>query len=547
MANIFSLRNVLLASVIFVGYLIFNAWEEEHPMQTTAATATAPAIPATAEPAGEVIPGQQVQSSPAEAQQATVPFIHVSTDVYELDINPLGGSIEKLALRQYPASTTPNAKPLSILSADPSELYLAQSGLISLQGPDSTTKQALLRAEKTNYEMGDTNTLSVPLSWTNGMGLHVKKIFTFDKNSYQVKVTYEINNQSTTPWQGQIYEQLKRKEPASTGGFLNFSTFVGGAISTQETPFEKVKFSEMEESNLSKVTQSGWIAMLQQYFLSAWIPNAQQNNHFYSLKNADQVYTLGSIGPIYTVAPGQTVSMTSAFYAGPLIASTLAKVAPHLDLTLDYGLFWYIATGLFYLMKTIYQWIGNWGWAIVLLTVAVKLILYWPSAATYRSAFHMRQIQPKIQAIKEKFGNDKMELHKAISELYKKEKVNPFGGCLPMLLQLPVFFALYWVIIESVELRHAPFIWWIQDLSAKDPYYIFPALMCLTMFVQQKMAPTSADPMQAKVMLFMPVAFSALMINFPVGLVIYWVVNNILSILQQWYVNKMCERTLALK
>ncbi len=538
--NMKQLRTIILLGIVFVGYLLFMAWEQDH--QSMAQKIQPKAIPTqtllgnqATTPTQKNIPKIAIKT----LTKASNELIHVQTDVFDLVIDPQGGNIVRSNLLNYSQTTQPDSKPIALLNNQPDDLYINESGLLSQMGPDNTSKQATYRSAQKQYVLQKgQDSLSVPLVWQSPDHVTVTKTFIFKRNDYQINVAYEVNNQSNKNWSGQSYLQFKRKKPESTSGFFGFSTYTGGAISTDEKPFEKINFDDMAKQNLDEVTKSGWVAMVQQYFIAAAIPPAKQNNRYYTIDDGDDIYTLGTIGPVYNVGPGEKYTIANKIYVGPLDTAILKKVAPHLELTVDYGWFWYISSALFYLMKFIYSYVGNWGWAIVWLTVLCKIVLYHPSAATYRSAIRMRHLQPKIQALKDRFKDDRMGLQKSIAELYKTEKVNPLGGCLPLLLQLPVFIALYWVIIESVELRHAPFVLWIQDLSAKDPYYVLPALMCITMFIQQRLSPPPTDPMQAKVMYLMPIFFTFLLINFPAGLVLYWVVNNVLSILQQWFVNE---------
>jgi YidC/Oxa1 family membrane protein insertase len=315
------------------------------------------------------------------------------------------------------------------------------------------------------------------------------------------------------------------------------SQYTGAAISTQSNHYQKISFKDMDQSDVNVSTQGGWAAMLQHYFISAWVPNQNQTNQLYS-RDYNGVYGIGMANPVISIAANNTAQTGATLYVGPAIAENLSAVAPYLDKTIDYGYLWFISQLLFSLMKGIYHFVGNWGWSIILVTVIIKIIFSPLSAKSYRSMANMRKLQPKITAIRERYKDDRQKLAKASMELYKAEKVNPMGGCLPILIQIPVFFALYWVIIESVELRQAPFILWIHDLSARDPYFILPVIMGLSMFIQQRLNPAPADPIQAKVMMFMPLLFTLMFLNFPSGLVLYWIVNNCISILQQWWITR---------
>jgi len=539
----FNIKNILVVAIALVSFFLFTLWEkEQQPLlqHTSSVTATTITQAKPVQTTTALLPnGKPVAAQLQMKPRVEHSYIQVKTDVVDVLIDRVGGKVISNQLLAYPEQVSKNSKPFTLLTSDDKHYYIAESGLVSPLGPDSATAQGLYQSEKAEYVLAKgEDTLTVPLVYQNQAGLIVTKNFVFKRGSYDIDINYVVANHSNNTWEGQSYWQLKRKKPASESSMLSFSTYTGGAYSTKEDPYNKVDFSDMAKQDLDKVSAGGWIAMVQQYFLSAFVPDKNQDNRFYTLHEGNDVYAIGAISPVYQLAPQQQMTISGKLYSGPLVTSQLKEVAPHLDMTVDYGWLWYISVILFWLLQQIHSVIGNWGWSIILLTVLIKVILYAPSNATYRSAIRMRELQPKMQALRERFANDKQGLHQHIAELYKKEKVNPLGGCLPLLMQLPVFIGLYWAIIESVELRQAPFMGWIHDLSAKDPYYVLPALMFVTMFIQQKLSPPPADPMQAKVMNFMPVVFAALFINFPAGLLLYWVVNNILSILQQWLVNK---------
>jgi YidC/Oxa1 family membrane protein insertase len=330
--------------------------------------------------------------------------------------------------------------------------------------------------------------------------------------------------------------------PNNKQGLSNMATFFGAAISSPEKRFQKISFKEMAQQNLNQTITGGWAAMIQHYFVSAWVPEANTTQQYFSRVMPDGLYTIGMIGPKLSIAPGGTYNTSATFYAGPSISNQLEKAAPGLQLTIDYGWFWFISSIIFWMMQHIYNLVGNWGWSIVLVTLVIKLMFYHLSAKSYRSMSVLKKLQPRINTLKERYGDDKQKFTQATLELYKKEKVNPMSGCLPILIQIPVFIGLYWVLVESVQLRQAPFILWIHDLSIKDPYYILPLLMGISMFLQQRLSPPPADPTQAKIMMLMPVVFTLLFLNFPAGLMLYWFVNNLLSFLQQWYIMHSIEK-----
>lgn len=542
-------RYTLYAILLGLIFFLFQAWDKEHPKpieNTEAATTQASAnyIP---EVTNSVKAGAVSGAAPTTVQpSASVSagkLIHVSTDTLDVAIDTLGGNIVQVQLPNFPEELNSN-KPFLLLNDAPETRYIAQSGLLSTVGPDTTKGQALYTVDQADYTLSpDQKELKVNLHWQDANGLKITKTYTFTRGENEVELSYQIDNQSKQPWNGNLYLQLMRKNtpPANKNGFVSLATYFGAAVSSPEKPFQKISFKDMTQSNLNETIKGGWAAMVQHYFVSAWVPEQNSVSQYFSRVTSDGLYTIGSLGPQITVEPGQTVDTHAKLYAGPAISEKLAKAAPGLQLTIDYGWFWFIATPILWLMKKIYSVIGNWGWSIVLVTVFIKILFYQLSAKSYRSMSAMKNLQPKINALKERFGDDKQKFTQATLELYKKEKVNPMSGCLPILIQIPVFIALYWVLIESVELRQAPFILWIHDLSTKDSYYVLPILMGISMFLQQRLNPPPPDPMQAKVMMFMPVLFTVLFANFPAGLMLYWFVNNTLSFAQQWYIMRTME------
>lgn len=539
------LRIALYATLAALGFFLFQAWEKEHPRiePTTVTQADTPQ-------AGRILPDMsaaQSSTQPAVASQSvTAPavppsvvgeIIKVTTDVMEVSIDTHGGDIVQVNLLKYPESLN-SKSPFLMLNDNAKTKYIAESGLLSQHGPDTTKDQALYKADHASYtlEPGQ-NDVTVNLHWEKD-GIDVVKSFKFVRDSYEVKMAYDVANKSTQPWQGNLYTQLIRTNtpPENHGGFINLTTYFGAAVSTPQKPFEKITFKQMQEGNLNQTVQDGWAAMVQHYFISAWIPPKSATSTYYSRVSSDGLYSIGMIGQPINIAPGATASAEAKLYAGPAIADKLEKAAPGLKLTIDYGWFWFISDIIFWLMQKIYDVVGNWGWAIVIVTIIIKLLFYPLSAKSYRSMSGMKKLQPKIEQLKQRYGDDKQKLTQATLELYRSEKVNPMSGCLPILIQIPVFIALYWVLVESVQLRQAPWILWIHDLTQQDPYYILPLLMGISMFVQQKLNPPPPDPMQAKLMMLMPVIFTVMFANFPAGLMLYWFVNNTLSVLQQWYV-----------
>ncbi len=545
------LRIALYATLIVIFLALFQAWDKEHPKTVT----TAPTIQATAannyvpqiadnteSPKTITAPGPSTQNAPITS--TNVPMIQVTTDVVKVVINPVGGNITEVQLLKFPEelhSTTP----FLLLNDSPNTRYIAQSGLLSKTGPDTSNGQTTYTTDQTEYTLANgQKELQVKLHAKDALGVTFTKIFTFRPDSYEIGVDYQIANQSSQPWEGNLYLQLMRKNtpPQSKHGFVNFATYFGAAISSPEKTFAKISFKQMDSNNLNQTIKGGWAAMIQHYFVSAWVPDNNATSEYFTRVTNDGLYTIGMLGPKVQVNPGQTTTTSAKFYAGPATTDRLEQVAPGLQLTIDYGWLWIISAAIFWMMQKIYNIVGNWGWSIVIVTLMIKLMFYHLSAKSYRSMSGLKKLQPRINTLKERFGDDKQKFTQATLELYKKEKVNPMSGCLPILIQIPVFIALYWVLIESVELRQAPFMFWIQDLSTYDPYFILPVLMGLSMFLQQRLNPPPPDPMQAKLMMLMPVVFTVLFAKFPAGLMLYWFVNNSLSFAQQWYIMKNLEK-----
>lgn len=545
-------RIVIYVLIGVVVMKLYQSWQIEHPPEVTAPTAVAdtmntshlpPSTTAPAAPASAVTGPTTTPTVVATPQSVTGKRVTVTTDLLQVDIDTLGGDIVESKLLAY-AESLGSKTPFLLLNDNAKTRYVAESGLLSKRGPETEASQALYTAEKTAYSLSpDQNELKVTLNWQKD-GITVQKIFTFVRGSYEVKVSYVLNNQSAQMWQGNLYTQLLRTDspPPSTGGLMNLATFFGAAISSPQKPFDKVTFKQMSQKPVDLQINDGWAAMIQHYFISAWIPPKMAVSRYYSKVNDNGLYTIGMIGQDLTAAPGNQLATEAKLYMGPAIADLLEKTAPGLKLTIDYGWFWFISGIIFWMMQKIYDVIGNWGWSIVLVTIVIKLIFYKLSAKSYRSMSMLKKLQPHIEALRERYKDDKQKLTQATLDLYKKEKVNPMSGCLPILIQIPVFIALYWVLVESVQLRQAPFILWIHDLSQHDPYYVLPVLMGISMFVQQRMNPPPPDPIQAKVMMMMPIVFTFLFANFPAGLMLYWFVNNTLSFLQQWHITRGIEK-----
>ena len=380
--------------------------------------------------------------------------------------------------------------------------------------------------------------VDVPLRWRSDDGVEVVRTYRFKRDDYVVDVRVDVANRSEHSWQIAPYGQFQRVEPESPGGIFRTYTYTGGILSGPEKPYEKIDFSDMASQDVDRDVLGGWVAMIQHYFAAAWIPGSEDTNHYYTKSLANGRYVIGVVGPVAVVPPGDTGTFTLSLYVGPKIQERMQDVAPHLERTVDYGWLWLIAEPLFWLLSWIHGFVGNWGWAIIILTILIKLAFFQLSATSYKSMARMRKLQPRITALRERYAADKQRMNQAMMELYRQEKINPLGGCLPILVQIPVFIALYWVLLESVELRQAAFIGWLDDLSLHDPYFVLPIAMGVTMLIQQKLNPTPPDPMQAKIMMALPFVFTFFFLFFPSGLVLYWFVNNVLSIIQQWVITK---------
>lgn len=529
---------VLLMGLGFVCFALWSAWQRDYaPQPVTVPTATANSAIATTATT-TVVPGPSLASSPVQTQSVSVVpeqrLIKVRTDVLDLAIDSLGGNIVSAKLLQYPAELH-QPTPVQLLSSDASNFYATQSGVIS-EGKDLTSQTQCQSAQRAYTLQPNQKNLVVKLACSQG-GVTVNKVFTFTPKNYAINLDYEIVNQSGKNWNGQFYAELKRKAPEKSGGLFKISTYSGAAISSAEKPYEKIDFDEMTKTPLNRDIQGGWLAMEQRYFLSAWVSDSAKVHRYFSSATPEQIYGIGMMDNVALNA-GEKTQIKTSLYLGPEIAKNLQALSPNLDRTVDYGWLWFVSIALFWVMQQIFSVVGNWGWAIILVTVLIKIVFYKLSETSFRSMAKMKDLAPKMQALKERYGDDKQKMSQATMEMYRKEKINPLGGCLPIVIQIPVFIALYYVLLYAVELRHAPFIFWIHDLSAKDPYYILPILMGISMFIQQKMTPASPDPTQAKMMMMLPVVFTVFFLSFPSGLVLYWFINNCLTVLQQWYINK---------
>ena len=468
--------------------------------------------------------------------------VKITTDMVVAEIDTAGGDIRQLGLLKHPSREDKN-KPYELLLDKTARFHVAQSGLIGNGLPSHKTKYTV-DSNNYNYELEpDQDKVVVRLLAPEVDGIQVAKIFTFHRGSYVIDVEFEIINQGENTIIPFSYFQMLRDANEPTGTSTLVHSYTGPAMYTEAEKFLKIKFSDLDKNKAEYPTHAddGWIAMLEHYFLTAWLPAQQTPREYYAKRLAPNQYTAGIVTPVGAIEPGQTKNIVMPFYAGPQEQDKLAELAPGLELTVDYGWLTVLAVPLFWLLSFYHSWVGNWGVAIILLTVTVKLLFFPLSAAGYRSMAKLRVVTPKLQRIREQYASDRQRMHQAMMEFYKQEKINPMGGCLPILVQIPVFIALFWTLMAAVELRYAPFALWITDMSVPDPYYVLPVIMGISMWIQSKLSPTPADPIQAKVMQIMPIAFSVFFFFFPSGLVLYSLCNNILSILQQWQITRMYE------
>lgn len=542
-------RLVLFVIFSFSIMMLWDAWQQKNH----------PVVSAQQQPAQQQVE-QGVQTSISTTGNTTTvdnsafkleqsQRIKVNTDLFTAEIDTLGGDLRRLILNKHRAEETKNGNFVLMDDSQQPMTYVAQTGLIGAGLPNH---KSLFTTTASTYTLEDgAASQQVRLSWQGvgeASGIRVDKVYTFHRGSYLIDVTYEIVNGSAAPVTTSVYYQIVHDSESNQGSAM-MPTFTGGAFYTEADKFTKIKFADMAEESLSKTSKDGWIGLVQHYFASAWIPKPGDTREFYTKQLSDNLFSVGVITPSPSILPGATVGVGAKLFAGPQTHADLKAAAPGLEYAVDYGWLTVVAEPLFWVLSKIYSLVHNWGVAIILLTVLIKAAFYPLSAASYKSMAQMRELAPRLQSMKEKFGDDKQKMQQAMMEMYRTEKINPMGGCLPILIQIPVFIALYWVLLGSVELRHAPFFGWIQDLSAPDtlfgtlpwlnmPIGLLPILMGATMIIQTYLNPAPTDPIQAKVMKIMPIVFSIFFFFFPAGLVLYWLVNNILSIWQQWYVNK---------
>ncbi|KHJ51364.1 membrane protein insertase [Vreelandella venusta] len=545
-------RLLLLIPLAVLAYLLVVQWNQDYGQtsydstpEMTQTSNGAPAseggsddfsVPSTSAPQAAIDEGM----SDSPSSTASRDFIAVTTDVLDVRIDPFGGDIVYAALPQHKL-TLDSERNYVLLSDNATRSYVARSGL-QLDGQAS---RITFTPENTEYRLGnDEQELTVDLT-AEVNGVDVIKRLTFERGSYAVNVSYYLANNTDEPVSARFIGQLARDNSPdpSSGVAMGMSSYLGAAYSSPDTRYEKVDFDDIQRSRFeNREAQGGWVAIIQHYFVSAWAPAQNQQNLYYATTDSSNRNVAAFAGPVTSVAAEGEATLGATLYMGPKVQEYLEQVAPNLRLTVDYGWLWFIANPLFWLLDKIHDVVGNWGWSIVLLTVLVKLALFPLSAKAYKSMARMRKLGPEMQRLKELYGDDRQKMSQEMMKFYQKEKINPLGGCLPILIQMPVFIALYWMLLESVELRHAPFMLWIQDLSVKDPYFILPILMGVSMYVQQLLNPTPPDPMQAKIMKMLPIIFTFFFLWFPAGLVIYWVVNNIISVAQQYVITRNIEK-----
>ncbi|NNJ97145.1 MAG: membrane protein insertase YidC [Gammaproteobacteria bacterium] len=557
-------RLLLYFTLFFIVYLLWAEWQMDYgPKPETAPRDTARPVQqqqevsdvpdAAATPVEAAIDESSIQEQPGRRR------IRVLTDVLDIEIDTKGGDIIKAVLRDYSKKADNPEQKLVLLTDGDYNFFVAQSGLVSVNKGTAPTHNAVYSVENDRYRLSEgVDEIKIPLTWNGENGVQVSKVYTFRRNDYVIDLEHVVNA-GDEEWSGSQYMQLVRVPPSEDDKSAFIYTYTGGVVYNDEIKYEKIDFEDIAEQNLlasigdgclnlsgkqkgCELT-GGWLAMIQHYFLAAWIPESGVNNLFYTRNpSGTSKYILGTRSPAQKIAAQESGSFNTRLVIGPKLQNQLEDIAPGLELTVDYGVLTIIAKPLFWLLDIFHGWFGNWGWAIIFLTITVKAVFYKLSEMSYRSMAKMRKVAPRIKQMKERFGDDRQAMSKAMMDMYKREKINPMGGCFPILVQMPVFIALYWVLLESVEMRHAPFILWIDNLSARDPYFILPIIMGVSMWIQQKLNPAPVDPVQQKIFQYMPFVFTAMFAFFPSGLVLYWVVNNILSIAQQYVITKRIEK-----
>ena len=535
-------RFILVLALTLVSIMLWEAWQRDYGA-APAGTATPDALQPLEDPGiPQIKPDDTTTRSVpgAEVLQGTDGSVTtVETDVLRLKIDR-GGTIVFAELPGYPVSLDNPDQAFVLLNNSTNLYHVIQSGIV---GETAPTHKDIFSAGRTSYTLNEgEDVLEVPLTWISADGVSVTKVFIFARGSYRIHLKHIVENGSGTGWEGRQYTQIKRDDPSKEGRKLLY-TYTGAVLSSPDNRYEKISFDDMEDAETDENIGNGWAAMIQHYFLTAILPADKQAVYrYYTRAFSSQYYSIGNVSPALQLAPGQQGELADYLYVGPKQQSELEQLAEGLELTVDYGFLWFLAKPLFWCLERLHGLTGNWGWSIILVTILLKVLFYRLSAAGYRSMANMRRVQPRIVAIRDRHKDDRARLNQAMMQIYKEEKINPFGGCFPILVQIPVFLALYWVLLESVELRQADFILWLSDLSTKDPFYVLPIIMGATMLIQQKLNPAPMDPMQEKVMKALPFVFTVFFAFFPSGLVLYWVTNNILSIAQQWLITKNLEK-----
>jgi YidC/Oxa1 family membrane protein insertase len=547
-------RLVLFVIFSFSIMMLWDAWQQKNRPTVPLQQSSAQQQEQQGLPSADAVVGSATTTANNAAGDGAFKLeqgqrVKVITDLFTAEIDTIGADLRRLTLNKHRAAETKNGNFVLMDDAQKPMTYVAQTGLMGAGLPNH---KSLFTSATNNYTLADgAASQQIRLSW-QGVGesanISVDKIYTFYRGSYLIDVTYEITNGSAAPVTSSVYYQIVHDSESNQGSAM-MPTFTGGAYFTDVDKFTKINFSDMADEALSKTSKDGWIGLVQHYFASAWIPNKGVTREFYTKQLSDNLFSIGLVTPSPTIAAGAKAEISAKLFAGPQTERDLTAAAPGLEYAVDYGWLTVVAKPLFWVLSKIYALVNNWGVAIILLTVLIKAAFYPLSAKSYRSMAQMRELAPRLQSMKEKFGDDKQKMQQAMMEMYRTEKINPMSGCLPILIQIPVFIALYWMILGTVELRNAPFFGWIQDLSVPDtlfgtlpwlnmPIGLLPILMGATMIIQTSLNPAPTDPIQAKVMKVMPIVFSIFFFFFPAGLVLYWLVNNILSIAQQWYVNK---------
>lgn len=541
-------RILLYFTLFFLIYLIWAQWQMDYGPQPVASTpaevqaekSQTADVPQAASDGVKTPSMTSIEADTTDTNQR----IRVVTDVMDLEIDTRGGDVRRLVLREYSVTAKNPEDHLVLMTDEHINFQIAQSGLVSVNKGTAPSHNTIYKSEKNIYRLAEgEDEIEVPLYWENDEGVKVKKVMRFRRNDYVIDVDYFIQA-GTKDWSGSDYMQIVRSRPMEGDGNAFIYTYTGGVVYNEEIKYEKYDFDDIAESNLNYQLDDGWVAMIQHYFLVSWVPEEGKNNLYFSRYNREKDhYTMGTRTSAVSIGAGDTGKISSRLVVGPKLQNKLEEIAPGLDLTVDYGILTIFAKPLFWLLNFFYEFFENWGWAIIFLTLTVKLLFYKLSEMSYRSMAKMRKVAPRVQQLKEQYGDDRQAMSKAMMDMYKREKINPMGGCFPILVQMPVFISLYWVLLESVEMRHAPFILWLDNLTDKDPYFVLPVIMGVSMFIQQKLNPAPIDPIQQKVFQIMPFAFTIMFAFFPSGLVLYWVVNNILSIAQQYVITRRIENS----